>query len=175
MKDDHGQILSCRRMCQGAGGGTYKATMASPPSHVVKQEKLETIEAVRKVSTQTGGHIARDNNPLGLPHGKDRKPIELGIVSLQGEEERERHVRCNILCTFLAKRPRLLHSFNGLSHAHQTLVLMLQEPEGRGDHSMKEWFLGASGQQRHSVWQAILSQEGAVDKIQKEGKLKYFE
>ena len=113
--------------------------MATPSPLVIAQGKMEAIKAVKRVITSNRG-----SNPLGLPVGADGRPVELSLVSFQGEEEGERHVRCNMLCTLLAGQPKLLHSFNGLTQAHQTLVLMLQEPEKRGAHSMKEWFLGAS-------------------------------
>ena len=121
--------------------------MAAPSPLVIAQGKMEAIEAVRRVITSNRGQGNGNSNPLGLPLGVDGKPVELALVSFQGEEERERCVRCNILCTFLANQPRLVHSFNGLSHVHQTLVLILQEPGGGEPHPMKEWFLGATGPQ----------------------------
>ena len=107
--------------------------MATPSSLVIAQGKMEAIEAVKRVITSNRG-----NNPLGLPVETDGKPVELSLVSFRGDGEEERHVRGNMLCKLLAGWPKLLHSFNGLTQAHQILVLMLQEPAGKGDHLMKE-------------------------------------
>ena len=142
--------------------------MASPPSCVVKQENLETIEVGQKVSTLAGGHMARDNNPLGLPHGKDGRPIELRVASLQGEEGRERHIRCNAFCTYLANQSELVQAFNGLSHVHQILALLLHEPREDEPHFVKEWFLRATGPQQHAAWQAAIGRDGALDSVQRE-------
>ena len=49
--------------------------MTPPPPCVAKQESLETM----------------DNNPLGLPHGKNGRTLEHRIVSSQGGEEQKRH------------------------------------------------------------------------------------
>ena len=99
--------------------------MASPPAHIVEQGKREAIEAVRRAIAHSGAHMVRDNNPLGLPQGKDGRPPELRVVSLQGAEGRERHIRCNAFCTYLANQSVLVQAFNGLSHVHQILTLLL--------------------------------------------------
>ena len=123
-------------------GGTYEATMASPPAHIVEQGKREAIEAVRRAITHSGSHMARDNNPLGLPQEKDGRPTKLRVVSLQGEEGRERHIRCNAFCTYLANKPELVQAFNGLSHVHQIFALLLHKP-----HLVIERFHQATGLQ----------------------------
>ena len=59
--------------------------MASPSLLIIAQGKREAIEAVRKVITSTRGQGKGGNDPLGLPLGVDGKPIELKVISLQGE------------------------------------------------------------------------------------------
>ena len=103
--------------------------MALPPAHIVEKGKWEAIEAVRRATVHSRAHMVRDNNPLGLPQGKDGRPIELRVVLLQGEEGRERHIRCNAFCTYLANQSELVQAFNGLSHVHQILALLLHEPK----------------------------------------------
>ena len=53
---------------------------------MVEKGKREAIEADWKATTHAGAHTGRDNNPLGLPQGKEGRSIELRLVSLQGEE-----------------------------------------------------------------------------------------
>ena len=119
--------------------------MASPPAHIVEKGKREAIEAVQRAIAHSRAHIVRDNNPLGLPQGKDGRPLKLRVVLLQGTEERERHIRCNALCTYMANQSELVLAFNGLSHVHQVLALLLHEPREDKPHSVKEWFLRATG------------------------------
>ena len=126
-------------------GGTYKATMASPPAHIVEKGKREAIEAVRRAITHSGAHMARDNNPLGLPQEKDGRPIKLRVVALQGEEGQERCICCNAFCTYLANKPELVQAFNGLSHVHQIFTLLLHKPREDKPHLVKERFLRATG------------------------------
>ena len=95
--------------------------------------------------------MVRDCNPLGLPQGKDGRPLELRVVLLPGTEDRERHIRCNSLCTYLANQPELTLAFNGLSHIHQVLVLLLYEPREDEPYAIKAWFLQATGPQRHAA------------------------
>ena len=75
----------------------------------------------------------------------------------------------------MANRLKLVQAFNGLSPVHQILVLLLQEPKEDEPHSVKEWFLQATGPQRHIAWQAVVGQEGALDRIQREMRLKHLE
>ena len=115
--------------------------------------------------------MVRDNNLLGLPQGKDGRPIELRVVSLQGEEGQERHIRCNAFCTYLANQSELVQAFNGLSHVHQILALLLHKPREDEPHFVKEWFLRATGPQQHAAWQAATSKDGALDSVQRESRL----
>ena len=85
--------------------------MASPPAHIIAEGKREAIEAVRKVTTHSRAHMVRDHNSAGLPRGKEGRSIELRVVSLQGEEGRDRHIRCNTFCTYLANQPELVQAF----------------------------------------------------------------
>ena len=119
--------------------------MASPPAHIVEKGKREAIEAVRRAIAHSGAHVARDNNPLGLPQEKDRIPINLRVVMLQGEEGRERCIRCNAFCTYLANKPELVQAFNGLSHVHQIFALLLHEPREDKPHLVKERFFQVTG------------------------------
>ena len=119
--------------------------------------------------------MVRDNNPLGLSQGKDGRPIKLRVVLLQGEEGRERHIRCNAFCTYLANQSELVQAFNGLSHVHQILALLLHEPREDKPHFVKEWFLRATGPQRHAAWQATTSKDGALNSVQKESRLQHME
>ena len=82
-----------------AGGGIVKAIMASTPAHMVERGKREAIEVVRKAIAHAGAHVDRGHNPAGVPPGQDERPRELRVVSLPGEEGRERRVRCNTFCT----------------------------------------------------------------------------
>ena len=106
-------------------GRTHKAKMASPPAQIVEQGKWEAIEVVWRTIAHSGSPMARDNNPLGLPQEKDGRPTKLRVVSLQGDEGRERHIRCNAFCTYLANQPELVQAFNGLPHVHQIFALLL--------------------------------------------------
>ena len=126
--------------------------MASPPAHMVEKGKREAIEAVRKATAHTGVHTGRDHNPSGLPQGKDGRLRELRVVSLPGEEGQERHIRCNAFCTYLANQSELVQAFSGLSHLHQVFALLLHEPREDEPYSVKEWFLRATGPQRHAAW-----------------------
>ena len=128
----------------GAGGGTYEATMAWPPAHIIAEGKREAIEAVQKVTPHSGAHMVRNHNPTGLSQGKEGKPLELKVVSIQGEEEQDRHIRCNTFCTYLANQPELVQAFNGLSHVHQLFAILVHEPRADEPHYAKEWFLQAT-------------------------------
>ena len=121
--------------------------MASPPAHIVEKGKREAIEAVWRATAHSGAHMVRDNNPVGLPQGRNRRPIEFRVVLLQGEEGQERHIRCNTFCTYLANQSELVQAFNGLSHVHQIFALLLHEPREDKPHLVKEWFLQATGLQ----------------------------
>ena len=132
--------------------GTYEATMASPPAHIVEKGKREAIEAVWRAIAHSRAHMARDNNLLELPQEKDGRPIKLRVVSLQGEEGQERHIRCNAFCTYLANQSQLVQAFNGFSHLHQVFALLLHEPREDEPHSVKDWFLRATRPQRHAAW-----------------------
>ena len=142
---------------------------------MVEKGKQEAIEAVWKETAHAGAHMGRDNNPLGLPQGKDGRSIELRVVSLQGEEGRERHIRCNAFCTYLANQSELVQAFNGLSHLHQVFVLLLHKQKEDEPHSVKEWFLRATGPQWHAAWQAAIGRDGAFEKVQRESKLWHME
>ena len=110
-------------------GGTHEVKMASPPAHIVEQGKKEAIEAVRRTIAHTGSPVVRHNNPLGLPQEKDGQSTELRVVSLQGDEGRERQIHCNAFCTYLANKLELVQAFNGLPHVHQIFALLLHEPQ----------------------------------------------
>ena len=169
-------MFSCLRGCaQEQEGGTYKATMALPPAHIVEKGKQEAIEAGQRAIVHSGAQMVRDNNPLGLPQGKDGILLELRVVLLQGAEERETHIRCNAFCTYLANQSELVQAFNGLSHVHQILALLLHEPREDEPHSVKEWFLWATGLQQHAAWQAITSNDGVLDIVQRESRLQHIE
>ena len=127
---------------------------------MVEKGKWEAIEAVWRVTAHAGAHMVRDNNPLGLP---------------QGEEGRERHIRCNAFCTYLANRSELVQAFNGLSHLHQVFTLLLHKPREDEPHSVKEWFLRATRPQRHAAWQATIGRDGALERVQRESKLQHME
>ena len=144
--------------------------MATPSPSAIAQGRMEAIEAVRKMITPCKG-----DNLLGLPTEVDGRLVELSLAPFQGDGEEERHVRGNELCRLLAKRPELVHSFNGLPADQQLLTLMLQEPAGAEGCAVKEWFLEASELQRHKVGQVILGQEGARDRFKYEGQLRHFE
>ena len=152
-----------------------RARMASPPAHLIEKGKKEALEAVRRATGHSGAQIGQDCNPLGLPQGKDRRPLELRVVILPGTEERERHIRCNSLCMYLANLLGLTLAFNSLSHTHKVLVLLLYEPREDEPHAIKAWFLQATGPQRHAAWQAAISREGALDSLQTESRLRHME
>ena len=115
--------------------------MASPPAHLVEKGKRDALEAVRRVTGHYGAQTVRDCNLLVVPQEKDGRPLMLRVVSLPGTEERERHIRCNALCTYVANLPELTLAFNGLSHVHQVLVLLLHKPRENKPHAVKAWFL----------------------------------
>ena len=115
--------------------------MALPPAHMVERGKREAIEAVWKAIAHAGAHVDRGHNPAGVPPGQDERPKELKVVLLPGEGGRERHVRCNTFCTYLANRSELVQAFNSLSHLHQVVALLLHKPKEDEPHSVKEWFL----------------------------------
>ena len=83
--------------------------MASPSPSAIAQGRMEAIEAVRKVITPCKG-----DGPSGLPTEVEGGPAEWSLAPFRGDGEEERHVRGNELCKLLAKRPELVHSFNGL-------------------------------------------------------------
>ena len=112
--------------------------MASPPAHIVEQGKREAIEAVQRMIAHSGSPVVRDNNPFGLPQEKDRRSTKLRVLSLQGGEGRERHIRYNAFCTYLANKPELVQAFNGLSYVHQIFALLLHEPREDKPHLVKE-------------------------------------
>ena len=134
-----------------AGGGNPWAKMASLLAHLVEKGKRDALEAVWRATSHSGAQTVRDHNPLGLPQGKDGRPLELRVVLLPGTEERERHIRCNALCIYVANQPELTLAFNGLSHVHQVLALLLHEPREDKPHSVKEWFLQATGPQQNEA------------------------
>ena len=59
-----------------------------------------------------------------MPWETDGQLTEFRIILIQGDEERERHIRCNILCTFLANKPVLMWAFNRLPHVHKIFTLV---------------------------------------------------
>ena len=79
--------------------------MVSPPAHLIEKGKRDALEAVRWATSHSGAQTVRDCNPLGVPQRKDGRPLELRVVSLPGTEERERHIRCNSLCTHIVNQP----------------------------------------------------------------------
>ena len=101
-----------------AGGGKAEAMMAAPQAHIVEKGKREAIEAVRRTIAPAGACLDRGHNSIGVSLGQDERPKELKVVSLPGEGGRERHVRCNAFCTYLANRSELVQAFNSLSHLH---------------------------------------------------------
>ena len=130
--------------------------MASPPAHMVERGKREAIEAVRKAIAHAGAPVDKGHNQAGVSPEQDERPKELRVVSLPGEGGRERHIRCNTFCTYLANRSEQVQAFNSLSHIHQVVVLMLHKPKEDEPHSVKEWFLRATGPQWHAAWQATM-------------------
>lgn len=140
--------------------------MALQPAHLVKQGKKDAIEAVRRVTSQFRAQTVRHHNPLGLPQGKEGRLLKLRVVLLPGTEERERHIWCIALCTYVANQPELTLAFSGLSHVHQVLVLLLTEPREDQPHAVKEGFLQATGPQWHAAWQAAIGKDGAWDNLQ---------
>ena len=112
--------------------------MASPPAHMVEKGKREAIEAVREAIAHAGAYVDSGHNLAGVPPGQDERPKELKVVSLPGEGGRERHVRCNAFCTYLANRSELVQAFNSLSHLYQVVALLLHEPKEDEPHSVKE-------------------------------------
>ena len=115
--------------------------------------------------------VFSDGNPLGLPWDADGQPVKPRLVTIQGDGSRERHIRCNAFCTYLANQSELVQAFNGLSHLHQVFTLLLHEPREDEPHSVKEWFLRATGPQRHAAWQATIGRDGALERVQRESKL----
>ena len=51
MNGDLSQALLLKRTCREQEGGTYGATMALPPAHLVEKGKWDAIEAVRGQSS----------------------------------------------------------------------------------------------------------------------------
>ena len=94
---------------------------------------------------------------------------------MQGDKGRERHIRCNAFCTFLAGKPELVWAFNSLPHVHQIFTLLLHEPWEDRPHLFKEQFLQAMELQQHTVWQATTSKDGVMDAIQRESRLRHME
>ena len=68
-----------------------------------------------------------------------------------------------------------MQAFNSLPHLHQIVALLLHEPEEEDPHSVKEWFLQATGPQWQAAWQVAMGQDGALEKVLKESKLRYME
>ena len=149
--------------------------MAAPPSHIVEKGKREAIEVVRRTIAPAGAHLDKGHNLIGVSLGQGDRPKELQVVSLPGEGGLERHVRCNAFCAYLANRVELVQAFNSLLHLHQIVALLLHEPEEEDPHSVKEWFLRATGPQRQAAWQAAMGQDGALEKVLKESKLWHME
>ena len=125
--------------------------MALPPAHLVEQGRQDTLDAVRMAVAPPGDPVASDSNPLGLPLDADSQAAMLRLVTIQGDEMRERRVQCNTFCTFLANREEYMQAFNSLPQQHQIAVLLLQEEWGDRPHLVKERFLRAPIPQRYKA------------------------
>ena len=66
-------------------------------------------------------------------------------------------------------------AFNGLSHLQQVFALLLHKPREDEPHSVKEWFLRVTGPQRHAAWQDTIGRDGALERVQRESKLRHME
>ena len=158
-----------------AGGGKAEPMMAAPPAHIVVKGKREAIEVVKRTLAPAGARLDRSRNSVGVLLGQDNGLKELQVVSLPGEGGLERQVRCNAFCVYLANRAKLVQAFNSLPHLHQIVALLLHEPEEEDPHSVKEWFLRATGPQWQAAWQVAMGQDGALKKVLKESKLRHME
>ena len=86
--------------------------MASPSDHVIERERQAVIDVVRRTVTPQGDPVVSDSNPLGLPMDANGQAPTLRLVTIQGDEVRERCIWCNALCVFLANRPEYVQAFN---------------------------------------------------------------
>ena len=88
--------------------------MASPLAQVIEQERQAVIDVVRRTVAPQGDPMVSDSNPLGLPLDSNGQAPTLRLVTIQGDEVRERRMQCNAFCTFLANRPEYVQAFNRL-------------------------------------------------------------
>ena len=51
------------------------------------------LNAVRRTVAPPGDPLASDSNPLGLPLDANGQATTLRLVTIQGDEERERRIR----------------------------------------------------------------------------------
>ena len=118
--------------------------------------------------------MVSDSNPLGLPLDANGQATTLRLVTIQGDEVRERRIRCNAFCAFLANRPEYVQAFNSLPQWHQIAVLLLQEEWEDRPHLVKERFLRAPSPQRCKALQIVTSDEGAENTIRREATLRHL-
>ena len=88
--------------------------MASLSAQVIEQERQAVIDVVRTLVTPQGDPMVSDSNPLGLPLDTNGQAPTLRLVTIQGDEVRERRIQCNAFCAFLANRPEYVQAFNSL-------------------------------------------------------------
>ena len=153
----------------------YKMKVEAPPAYMVKQGRQDALATIRRTITLPRIPAFSDGNPLGLPWDADGQPVKLRLVAIQGDGSQERHIRCNAFCTYLANQSELVQAFNSLSHPQQVFALLLHEPREDEPHSVKDWFLRATGPQRHAVWQETIGGDGALERVQRESKLRHME
>ena len=118
--------------------------------------------------------MASNSNPLGLPLDANGQATTLRLVTIQGDEVRERRIRCNAFCTFLANRPEYVQAFNSLPQQHQIAVLLLQEEWEDRPHLVKERFLQAPIPQRCKALRLATSDDGVENTIRREATLRHL-
>ena len=125
------------------GPPPYETKLETPPAHVIQQGRQDAITTVRRTVASPRIPAVSDSNPLGLPWDADGQPAKPRLVTIQGDEMQERHVRYNTFCTFLVNREEYVQAFNSLPQQHQIAVLLLQEEWEDRPHLVKERFLWA--------------------------------
>ena len=141
--------------------------MASPPAHMIEQGRQEALDAIRRTVAPLGDPVASNSNPLGLPLDANGQATTLRLVTIQGDEVRERRIRCNAFCMFLANRLEYVQAFNRLLQQQQLAVLLLQEQWEDRPHLVKERFLQASSPQHCRVLQIAVSDEGVENTLRR--------
>ena len=105
----------------------------------VAQGQREAVDAVRKAMANLPP--VSGENPLGLPLDGEGQVPSINVQEIPGEERQARFDQENQFCRYLNRRDGWVAAFDGLSHFHQILAVLLAENIEQQPNLVKDSFL----------------------------------